>query len=170
LRQHSVDSLDSLNKIAQKYGVLVEDIIELNPNSSEKLTPGDNLIIPNPIHKKSVNEVKEVVSYKIHRVKKNETLYSISKKYGISIDDIKQNNKQLYDYPIKYKEKLYIPKYKTRALVPHTNLRLYSVKAKEGKWRIAHNFGITVKQLEALNPDLDSVWSTNKCTKYRIDI
>ena len=29
LRQHSVDSLDSLNKIAQKYGVLVEDIIEL---------------------------------------------------------------------------------------------------------------------------------------------
>lgn len=159
LRQHSVDSLDSLNKIAQKYGVLVEDIIELNPNSSEKLTPGDNLIIPNPIHKKSVNEVKEVVSYKIHRVKKNETLYSISKKYGISIDDIKQNNKQLYDYPIKYKEKLYIPKYKTRALVPHTNLSLYSVKAKEGKWRIAHNFGITVKQLEALNPDLDSVLS-----------
>ena len=159
LRQHSVDSLDSLNKIAQKYGVLVEDIIELNPNSSEKLTPGDNLIIPNPIHKKSVSEVKEVVSYKIHRVKKNETLHSISKKYGISIDDIKQNNKQLYDYPIKYKEKLYIPKYKTRALVPHTNLRLYSVKAKEGKWRIAHNFGITVKQLEALNPDLDSVLS-----------
>ena len=97
LRQHSVDSLDSLNKIAQKYGVLVEDIIELNPNSSEKLTPGDNLIIPNPIHKKSVNKVKDVVSYKIHRVKKNETLYSISKKYGISIDDIKQNNKQLYD-------------------------------------------------------------------------
>ena len=44
-------------------------------------------------------------------------------------------------------------------LVPHTNLKLYSVKAKEGKWRIAHNFGITVKQLEALNPDLDSVLS-----------
>ena len=84
LRQHSVDSLDSLNKIAQKYGVLVEDIIELNPNSSEKLTPGDNLIIPNPIHKKSVNKVKEVVSYKIHRVKKNETYIVFQKVWHIN--------------------------------------------------------------------------------------
>ena len=70
LRQHSVDSLDSLNKIAQKYGVLVEDIIELNPNSSEKLTPGDNLIIPNPIHKKSVNKVKSQFHIKFTKVER----------------------------------------------------------------------------------------------------
>ena len=34
LRQHIVDTLDTLDKIAQSYGVLEEDIIELNPPNS----------------------------------------------------------------------------------------------------------------------------------------
>ncbi len=163
LRQHTVDTLDTLDKIAQTYGVLEEDIIELNPHVIDQFSVGFNLIIPEPISKKFEKEIREIVSYKIHRVKKQETLYGISKKYDVSIDEIKENNKELYDRPLKFKDKIYIPKYKTRLYTrQHQMLKPHSVLPKEGKWRIAHNYGITIKQLEALNPGLDSLLSVGQ--------
>ena len=163
LRQHTVDTLDTLDKIAQTYGVLEEDIIELNPHVIDQFSVGFNLIIPEPISKKFEKEIREIVSYKIHRVKKQETLYGISKKYEVSIDEIKENNKELYDRPLKFKDKIYIPKYKTRLYTrQHQMLKPHSVLPKEGKWRIAHNYGITIKQLEALNPGLDSLLSVGQ--------
>ena len=163
LRQHTVDTLDTLDKIAQTYGVLEEDIIELNPYVIDQFSVGFNLIIPEPISKKFEKETREIVSYKIHRVKKQETLYGISKKYDVSIDEIKENNKELYDRPLKFKDKIYIPKYKTRLYTrQHQMLKPHSVLPKEGKWRIAHNYGITIKQLEALNPGLDSLLSVGQ--------
>ncbi len=163
LRQHTVDTLDTLDKIAQTYGVLEEDIIELNPYVTDQFSVGYNLIIPEPISKKFEKEIREIVSYKIHRVKKQETLYGISKKYDVSIDEIKENNKELYYRPLKFKDKIYIPKYKTRLYTrQHQMLKPHSVLPKEGKWRIAHNYGITIKQLEALNPGLDSLLSVGQ--------
>ncbi len=163
LRQHIVDTLDTLDKIAQSYGVLEEDIIELNPDVIDEFSVGYNLIIPIPISKKLEKEVREIISYKIHRVRKKETLYGISKKYEVSIDEIKENNKELYDRALKFKDKLYIPKYKTRPYSrQHQMLKSHSVLPKEGKWRIAHNYGITIKQLEALNPGLDSLLSVGQ--------
>ena len=163
LRQHTVDTLDTLDKIAQTYGVLEDDIIELNPHVIDQFSVGFNLIIPEPISKKFEKEIREIVSYKIHRVKKQETLYGISKKYDVSIDEIKENNKELYDRPLKFKDKIYIPKYKTRLYTrQHQMLKPHSVLPKESKWRIAHNYGITIKQLEALNPGLDSLLSVGQ--------
>ena len=163
LRQHTVDTLDTLDKIAKYYGVLEKDIIELNPYVIDKFSVGFNLIIPAPISKKLEREIRELVSYKIHRVKKQETLYGISKKYEVSIEEIKENNKELYDRPLKFKDKIYIPKYKTRLYTrQYQMLKSHSVLPTEGKWRIAHNYGITIKQLEALNPGLDSLLSVGQ--------
>ena len=49
LRQHRVDVQDTLEGIAQRYGVLPEDIILLNPEAKIQLNPGKLLVIPNPI-------------------------------------------------------------------------------------------------------------------------
>ncbi|MFL2623376.1 MAG: LysM peptidoglycan-binding domain-containing protein [Flavobacteriaceae bacterium] len=160
LREHTIDSTDNLEAIAQRYGVLPEDIIDLNPEAKNQLFVGNVLLIPNPIHKKSLvtKEIQEVVSYKIHRVKRKESLYSISKKYNVSVEEIKKNNQKLYETTLKFKDKIYIPKYKTRTVVvPPKALRVYKVLPKEGKWRIAYKFGISVQELEALNPNLSAV-------------
>lgn len=160
LREHTIDSTDNLEAIAQRYGVLPEDIIDLNPEAKNQLLVGNVLLIPNPIQKKSLEtkEIEEVVSYKIHRVKRKESLYSISKKYNVSIEEIKKNNQKLYETTLKFKDKIYIPKYKTRTVVvPPKALRTYKVLPKEGKWRIAYKFGISVQELEALNPNLSAV-------------
>ena len=157
LRQHRVDAQDTLESIAQRYGVLPEDIVLLNPEAKAQLNPGKLLVIPNPIQKKAskTEEIQEVVSYKVHRVKKKETLYSIAKKYNVTVEAIKDNNQQLFEAPLQFKDKIYIPKFKMRTVVVTPKaLRAYKVQPKEGKWRIAYKFGISVLELEALNPNM----------------
>ncbi|MEC8724054.1 MAG: LysM peptidoglycan-binding domain-containing protein [Bacteroidota bacterium] len=157
LRQHRVDAQDTLESIAQRYGVLQEDIVLLNPEAKAQLNPGKLLVIPNPIQKKvfKTKEIQKVISYKVHRVKKKETLHSIAKKYNVTVEAIKDNNQQLFEAPLKFKDKIYIPKFKMQTVVVTPKaLRVYKVKPKEGKWRIAYKFGISVLELEALNPNM----------------
>ena len=160
LRTHTIDAKDTLETIAQRYGVLPEDISALNPGIDDILSVGKILVIPNPIEKKTkeTKEIQELVSYKVHRVKRKETLYRIAEKYKISVEDIKKHNQRLYSSPLQFKDKIYIPKYKTKtiAVVPKA-VRRYTVLPKEGKWRVAYKFGISVQELEALNPNLNSV-------------
>ena len=160
LRTHTVDAHDTLETIAQRYGVIPEDILALNPNAKNQLPVGSVLVIPNPIEKKAneTTEVKKLVSYRAYRVKRKETLYSIAKKFDLTIEEIKKHNQQLYDAPLQFKDKIYIPKYKTKrvAIVPQA-VKTYKVLPKEGKWRVAYKFGISVQELEALNPSLGDV-------------
>ena len=154
LRQHRVDAQDTLESIAQRYGVHPEDIVLLNPEAKVQLNAGKLLVIPNPIQKKAfkTNEIQEVVSYKVHRVKKKETLYSIAKKYNVTVQAIKENNQQLFEVPLQFKDKIYIPKFKIRTVILTPKaLRTYKVKPKEGKWRIAYKFGISVLELSLIH-------------------
>ena len=57
---------------------------------------------------------------------------------------------------LKKGDKLRIPRYKTvkpKQTLSNT-VKKYTVQAKEGKWRIAYKFGISVADLEALNPSM----------------
>ena len=146
LRTHTVDAQDTLETIAQRYGVIPEDVLALNPDAKNQLSVGSVLVIPNPIEKKATKtkEVKELVSYRVYRVKRKETLYSIAKKFALTIEEIKKHNQQLYDAPLQSKDKIYIPKYKTKriAVAPQA-VKTYKVLPKEGKWRVAYKFGIS---------------------------
>ncbi|MCB0447465.1 MAG: LysM peptidoglycan-binding domain-containing protein, partial [Gelidibacter sp.] len=55
--------------------------------------------------------------------------------------------------------KIRIPRYKTiisTAALDNT-IKTYTVLPKEGKWRVAYKFGITVDELEQLNPNMSEV-------------
>lgn len=160
LRTHTVNTRDTLESIARLYGVTSNDILALNPDIKNQLTVNVVLVIPNTIQSNGLKttEVQDVVAYKVHRVKRQETLYSIAKKYNISVEDIKKHNQKLYDSPLQFKDKIYIPKYKnvTVAVVPKA-LKTYTVLPKEGKWRIASKFGISIQELEALNPGIGTI-------------
>ncbi len=52
---------------------------------------------------------------------------------------------------------------------PSSNIiQKYTVLAKEGKWRIAYKFGISVPELEALNPTMGLYPKEGnfECSKY----
>jgi len=157
--EHTVKPGETIESIAKAYLVTPFDIYALNPDAQRKFQPNSVLIIPNSKIKNDaiVEESKELTGYKTHKVKRKETLYGLSKQYSISEDEIKKANRFLYSENLKKGDKLRIPRYKTVASKQTLNntVKKYTVQAKEGKWRIAYKFGISVADLEALNPSMN---------------
>lgn len=160
-KAHTVQAGDTVESIAKKYKVSVSDIYALNPDAKRKLSPNAVLIIPNDSGLSSAAQevTKELIGYKDHKVKRKETLYSISKEYNVEIEDIKKHNKSLYSENLRKGDDIRIPRYKTivSKVTPGASLKKYTVQPKEGKWRVAYKFGITVDELETLNPGMNAV-------------
>ncbi|MCA0153779.1 LysM peptidoglycan-binding domain-containing protein [Winogradskyella sp. 2Y89] len=160
-KTHKVEKGETIESVAKQYLVTPFDIYALNPDIKGSLKPNTVLIIPNSKVKNEPQEeeTSELIGYKSHKVKRKETLFSISKKYSVSIEDIKKANRFLYSENLKKGVKLRIPKYKTVIYKKSYNntIKKYTVLPKEGKWRIAYKFGITVDELEDLNPNMKEV-------------
>lgn len=156
---HQVKKGETIEGIAKRYFVTPYDIYKLNPDAKKELKPNTVLIIPiSKAKKPKVTINKELQGFKEHKTKRKETLYSLAKKYNVSEDDIKKYNKFLYANPLRKGDKLQIPKYKITEIVEEVKTtKQYKVQPKEGKWRIAYKFGITVEELEVLNPDMADV-------------
>jgi len=156
---HQVKSGETVESIAKRYFVTASDIYSLNPDAKKELKANTILIIPiSKANQPTVTTVKELKGFRTHKTKRKETLYSLAKKYNVSEDDIKKYNKFLYANTLRKGDKLQIPILKETKVVDEVkNTKPYLVQAKEGKWRIAYKFGITLEELEALNPKMGAV-------------
>ena len=156
---HQVKKGETIEAIAKRYYVTPFDIYGLNPDAKKGLKPNTILIIPiSKAKKPKVTEVKELQGFKKHKTKRKETLFGISKQYDIEIEDIKKYNTFLYANNLKKGDKLEIPVFKiTKVEEEVEENKTYIVQPKEGKWRIAYKFGVTVAELEALNPKMGDV-------------
>ncbi|WP_299551040.1 LysM peptidoglycan-binding domain-containing protein [Seonamhaeicola sp.] len=155
---HKVKKGETIEGIAKRYYVTPFDIYSLNPEAKTELKPNTILIIPKSKVEIKTTIVKELQGFKTHKTKRKETLYSLAKKYNVEEDEIKKHNKFLYANPLRKGDKLKIPIFKTTEVVEEVEpYRTYVVQPKEGKWRIAYKFGITIEELEALNPDMGEV-------------
>src|SRR5690606_18301551 len=105
--------------------------------------------------KPAVTITKELQGFKTHKVARKETLYGISKQYNVSEDDIKKHNTFLYSSTLNKGDDIKIPIFKEiQAVASKENTKSYTVQPKETKWGIAYKFGISVAELEALNPHI----------------
>ncbi|MFD0861261.1 LysM peptidoglycan-binding domain-containing protein [Sungkyunkwania multivorans] len=133
-------------------------------------TPEIERPIEKPMPKpQEVQEQEKVVERFIkHKVRRKETLFGLAQRYGITQDEIKRYNPILYKEPLKKRMKLQIPRFKEVEVIEEvtvidgdtlaiTDLMDYRVKAKETKWSIANKNGITIAELEALNPDMGPI-------------
>ncbi|HZW63209.1 MAG TPA: LysM peptidoglycan-binding domain-containing protein [Flavobacteriaceae bacterium] len=155
---HKVKKGETIESIAKQYLVTPYAIHQLNPDSKNELRIGSVLIIPKAIveTRETATIEKELTGFKEHKVKRKETLYSLSKKYEVEQDEIKKHNPKLYASNLKKGDLIKIPLYRKKIVInkPKEATTRYTVKPKEGKWRIAYKFGITVAELEALNPNM----------------
>ncbi len=103
------------------------------------------------------------VKFISHKVKKKETVFGITQTYNISEAQLYEFNPLLKKVGLRRRMKLRIPVYAKvveKAVTPikvdktPPNTRVYTVKPKETKWRIAYNFKMTIPELEALNPHI----------------
>ena len=98
------------------------------------------------------------VRFLTHKVKKKETLYGLARKYNVSIDQIKEYNPLIEKIGLKKRMELKIPVYPIvqapKAVPLKEGLTKYLVQPKETKWRLAYRYGITIQELEQLNPQI----------------
>ncbi|MBQ2640170.1 MAG: LysM peptidoglycan-binding domain-containing protein [Bacilli bacterium] len=85
---YTVKKGDSLYSIARIYNTTVDEIIKLNNLKNTNLSIGQVLRIPET--NESVTTMPP--SFTSYTVKRGDTLYSIAKNYGISVDTIIQDN------------------------------------------------------------------------------
>ena len=156
---HQVKEGETIESIAKRYYVTPYDIYGLNPDAKKGLKPNTVLIIPiSKAVKPKVTVTKTLNGFRPHRANRKETLYSLSKLYNVSEEDIKNYNKFLYSNPLRKGDKLQIPIFKITEVVEEVSQTAeYIVKPKEGKWRIAYKYGITTEELAALNPEMGDV-------------
>ena len=90
------------------------------------------------------------VKYAIHDVAKGETLYSLSRRYGVTVDDIKSANEALAA-GLKAGQRIKIP-VKSAAEKEQPKVRLHKVVRGETLYSLSKLNDLTVEELRAANP------------------
>ena len=140
---------DSLWKIANSYGISVDELKKANNLSTNLLQIGQLLFIP------GLEESEEEVLENTYTVKAGDSLWKIANSYGISVADLKSYNNLSTDL-LSIGQVLKIPS---------ASSTVYTVKAGDSLWKIANNYGISVEALKKannLNSDLLQIGKTLK--------
>lgn len=153
--KHVVAKGETVFQIAKKYEVTPFDIYRLNPDAKNGVQENTTLLIPKATSGKGV----------IHVVGEKETLFGISKKYNISVADLETWNKATLQNGLKKGQEIFVSKPSAADLKsvptpfvskpkPVSNATTHLVEAKETKYGIATKYGLTVTELEQLNPQI----------------
>lgn len=174
---HQVTKGETVYSIARKYKLTEKDIIKLNPDAKDRVYEGLVLILPSSSKTTTTSETasdQEDIKFKKHKVRRKETLYSISKKYNVTQDAIKKYNKRLYSETLRKGDRIRIPLnyvgvVEEKVTIVDTGGGIsqddapkdggpafvsYVVQPKETKYGIARLYGITIAELEEMNPNL----------------
>lgn len=156
---YKVENEQGLKSIAQKFDVSVTDILNFNPDISRyKKLDGETLVIP-------LSDVEDNISrFESYEVKPKETLYSISKNYNVEVETIIKYNPFLKTRELNSADVLEIPILKRPTDISNQSVKnstfsnlKHLVQPKETKYGIAKDYGLSVEELEALNPDADVI-------------
>lgn len=162
--KHTVEKGETVTKIAQKYKVTPANIYNLNPDSQNGLKPDMVLLIPKG---NGAIIVEKTDSSTKHTIVAKETLYGLAKLYNVSVEEIENANPDLKKEGLKVGTTINIPskkgilaatkveKKEDKKTSKKTNETIFhQVEAKETKYSIAKQYGISVEDLEQSNPDI----------------
>lgn len=160
--KHKISKGENITVIAKKYGVKVKDIVAANPDAPKILKLNSVLLVPdtNKAVATKLVEKSEKTASGTHEVLAKETLWGISKKYNVSVDELKKANPALETEDLKIGQQLIIPSNQTLIAEKQPEIIqnandvevVVEVQPKETKYAIAKRYGITVAELEKQNP------------------
>ncbi|MFT3918535.1 LysM peptidoglycan-binding domain-containing protein [Cloacibacterium sp.] len=187
-KTHTVQPKENPYAISKKYGISIDELYKLNPQVKEgKLNIGDVLVISKKNDEKPKTTEKPVSSGSGNLSKivlqPKQTIYGITKQYHISETDLRKLNPEL-DSHLRIGDEVTLPsdnvkKYadknafnrnfaapqevkpaesvavSTSVETPKADEGTYVIQAKDNYYKITKNFGISQKDLFALNPGLE---------------
>ena len=154
---HTIERGQTVYAIATMYGVSVEDIYRLNPESKEGIKAGSTLRIPQK--DSAIAPSGKADNYTYHTIQPKETLYSLSIKYSVPATDIIAANPGLSTSTFTIGKNIRIPPTRLETL-PTTEKKTvqkemeYTIQKKETMYRICRKFDISSVELLRLNPEL----------------
>lgn len=170
--KHRVNRGETVSKIARDYGLSVSELLKHNPEAKTGIRENEFVLIPNkepePV-KIDTKKNKEVVpEVKTHVVETKETIYSLTRKFKISVRDIYNWNPGLKENGLKVGETIYVSEDPSITLLKEklsgtkeitkdftkTEFVLKTVEPKETLYGIAKEYNTTVENIISLNPDL----------------
>lgn len=171
LASHKVQIGETLFSISKLYNISVDDLKKLNKLTNNKINLGDKIKL-NSIEKQEIAKLdqeksattkpettksdktkkNEQFATTTHKVEPGESLFSISKRFSISIDELKKLN-QLTSSKIQPGQKLILNKSdeKTLAKVENKKKVTHKVKSGESFYTIAKTYGCTIDNLKEWN-------------------
>ncbi len=154
---HFIKPGETLYEIAKAYNVDPEEIFVNNPESKKEIKAGKILKIPYKELKK-INDTENVTNtdFALYTVKSKETLYGISKKFGIEIQQIRSLNPGLSESLIEGQIiKLPSTEKSVIGTEPSTEDKslTHTVLAGETLYSIAKKYNVKIKEIEKINPE-----------------
>jgi LysM repeat protein len=187
LKKYKVKKKETLAGIALANGVEESDIKKYNVRLySDQVEKGDKIKIP--VFNKNLNtniikvstkdletpEINEVLNTVTHKVLAKEGKYGISKKYGISIEELEAQNPEIVN-GLKIGQILTISKNNVKIsdtivdFNKDAEFSIYTVQPKEGFYRLTKKLGISKDSLIVLNPFLSDGIKLGMELKYPIN-
>lgn len=150
--QYIVQRGDTLYSLALKYNTTVDKLRKLNNLNTNTLTIGQILVLP------IENDIDE---YDIYVVKKGDSLWSISRKFNIDINDLIELN-NLKDLTLQMNQSILVPKQQE-----NIETDLYIVKKGDTLWSISNKLNIPVQTLKELNNLNSNLLKVNQQLKIK---
>ena len=132
---YTVKAGDTLYGIAKAYGLSVDDLKKMNGLKNNSISIGQKILVG------GTGEIIDGTDYDSYVVKSGDNLYAIARKYGITVDKLKDIN-NLSSNLLNVGQKL---------LVPKNDSNKYIVKAGDSLYKIAMVNGTTITELINLN-------------------
>lgn len=158
---HTVQAGETLFSISRQYDVPVDSLRAWNDFDENSLSVGQSIVVGQATQATG-NRAEGGTT---HTVERQETLFSISKQYGVTISELKQwNNLSNNNLEVGQQLTIYPPEnqgassQQNQTLVVNTPSRsntYYTVKSGDTLYEIAQQHAMTVNELKSLN-DLSS--------------
>jgi len=158
---HTVMQGETKYGLSRRYGLTIDELEEQNPQIKSMLMTGQRLTLrgardnaPKPaVSSAIVVDMSQMTSYV---VQPGETLWGLSRRYGLTVDDLLNANKANWTGVLRSGQTLFIPS-KGSATVQTATASFsdfYVVQPGETKYGLSRKFSLTIDELEELNPHI----------------
>jgi LysM repeat protein len=153
---YKVKKGDTLQSIAEKFGVDVQELKSFNNLKSEKVKEGQELKIPAKGTAKK--QKKETQEYGTYVVQKGAKLEHIAKKLGVSQRELEELNPELKGKWLTKGTVVKVPKQEQKKEKREESYTVYKIKKGGRLEHVARSLGVPKEELERLNPGLKGKW------------
>lgn len=148
--RHIVRPQETLFSIARMYNLTTTQLQQVNPGLGENIQVGQVLLLPQTASAQFEPQSGDLdqTDVIVHTVEKGETLFRISRNYGVTIEELKRHNPGLSEN-LSTGQKIKVLKKKISQ--PYL---LHQVNKQQKTRQLAKDYGLTAVEIQKANPSI----------------